>query len=196
MPDTLVRLVYASRSTADIHQLKSHLSHILMTAHRQNLRHQIVGVLFYGNGYFLQCIEGQRQKVEALYAALQKDPRHQDVTLMDQHPIEQCQFSTWQMKYVRLDDQLQDFLAQHHLLPFNPFEMSPPLTQTLIDHLYEQTDQSESAKIINHTQHTGAQIAISEQVLEPHISKFSLMLFAGITLICGILLFCYYYASA
>lgn len=193
MPDGLIRLVYASRSTAEIQQLKTHLSQILMTAHRQNLRHQIVGVLFYGNGYFLQCIEGQQHHVDSLYATLQKDPRHEQVTLIDRHYIDRCQFSTWQMKYVQLDDQVKHFLQQRNLMPFNPFDLSLPTVKTLIDHLYDQQDQAEQAKTFD--QQPNLQMVMSNQTLEPQISKFSLLLFAAITLVCGVLLFLYYYAS-
>jgi len=193
MQDTLVRLVYASRSTADIHQLKTNLSQILITAHRQNLRHQIVGVLFYGNGYFLQCIEGQQHHVDSLYAVIQKDPRHENITLIDRHYIDRCQFSTWQMKYVQLDDQVKHFLEQRNLLPFNPFNLSLPTVKTLIDHLYDQQDHAEQAKTFD--QQPNPQMVMSHHTLEPHISKFSLILFAAITFICGILLCLYYYTS-
>lgn len=188
MQDDLIRLVYVSRSTADIHHLKSYLSGILDTARRNNLHHQIVGVLFYGNGYFLQCIEGQKKKIEALYTALLSDHRHQDVTLVEKHPIDRCQFSQWQMKYVRLDENVQTVLKQHHYQNFTPYEMPLNVIHALIDKLYHTHDQNE------HHPYTMSSINPQRMTLKDNlsiqVSKITLAIFTVIIFI--IILYVYY----
>ena len=138
----IIRLAYASQSTSGVHELKEHLTAILATAQHQNAQRNICGVLCYGNGYFFQCIEGYRADVERLYQSLLQDTRHRDITLLISYPIEKSVFYGWGMKYIRLDEDLQDFLSAHQLLPFHPAHLSADTVERLIQHLYQHADQS------------------------------------------------------
>lgn len=107
MSTQLIRLVYASKATfkpfAADQGIDKNVASILATARRENKRNNLVGALYYGNGCFFQCLEGTREAIDALYAKLQKDPRHTQLQILSTQPISQIGFSSWEMKYATID---------------------------------------------------------------------------------------------
>jgi hypothetical protein len=99
----LVRLLYASRSTAEIDD--SLLGAILERSGRYNTEYGITGILCtYPQGkVFLQALEGGRDAVNVLYGNIVRDPRHHDVTLLDYSEITERSFSSWRMGIVNLN---------------------------------------------------------------------------------------------
>jgi len=81
----LIRLVYASRSTfspGEAHQgLDPSVARILAKSRKNNAERGIVGGLFFGDGCFLQCLEGPDEAVDRLYERIRADSRHRDVTV-------------------------------------------------------------------------------------------------------------------
>ncbi len=98
----LVRLLYASRSTAEISD--NLLKAILDRSGRHNPDHGITGVLCAcpKGRVFLQALEGGRAAVNALYGNIVRDRRHKDVTLLDYTEITERRFSNWRMGSVNL----------------------------------------------------------------------------------------------
>ena len=95
----LVRLLYASRAVDDSPQS---IDTILAQARVHNTACGITGILCYGNGVFLQGIEGSRTAVNDLYGHIPKDPRHKDVELLYfEEIVERC-FGGWTMGQVHL----------------------------------------------------------------------------------------------
>lgn len=119
----LAQLSYASQSTALPEALEHDLSSILDEARRHNQSHQITGVLYFGQGYFFQHIEGSEADIEALYQQLLRDPRHQNLQVLARGPLAQRQFAGWSMKYVALNPALQDWLVQQNWPHFNPYQL-------------------------------------------------------------------------
>jgi hypothetical protein len=99
----LVRLLYASRATREIDE--AFVTSILERSQKYNLEHGITGLLCTSaqNGVFLQLLEGGRDAVNALYAAIVGDPRHRDVTLLDYAEIPERRFAGWRMGAVNLN---------------------------------------------------------------------------------------------
>jgi hypothetical protein len=99
----LVRLLYASRSTSELNDAL--LGAILERSGKYNTEHGITGLLCsYPQGkVFLQALEGGREAVNTLYANIVRDPRHQDVTLLDYAEITERLFSGWRMGNVNLN---------------------------------------------------------------------------------------------
>ncbi|MBN2840596.1 MAG: BLUF domain-containing protein, partial [Coriobacteriia bacterium] len=95
----LVRLTYASRLMPELGP--SDLWDILKTAREHNSAAFITGMLCYDAGSFLQCLEGERDTVNALYRAIIADSRHSDVTLLEYGEIEHRIFSRWAMAYLK-----------------------------------------------------------------------------------------------
>lgn len=95
---TLVRLVYVSRMTeaCDTQALKA----ILDTSRANNREKEITGVLCYDPAFFMQCLEGPRELVNALYASILRDARHKDVTLLEYSDITERSFGKWSMAFL------------------------------------------------------------------------------------------------
>ena len=87
----LIRLVYASRSVVTpsaTHQgMDPAIARILAKSRKNNARLDVVGGLLFGDGYFLQCLEGDLRIVQNLYSKIENDPRHRDVTVLLQASI-------------------------------------------------------------------------------------------------------------
>lgn len=99
---SLIRLIYCSRFSEkiDARQLRD----ILSVSRVNNPARQITGVLCYGPGVFLQCLEGPREAVNALYGKIVGDPRNKEVTLLEYDDIAERVFGEWSMAYVRAED--------------------------------------------------------------------------------------------
>ena len=91
----LTRLIYASRA-ADALTPADH-EQILEASRRNNGKAGVTGILAFGAREFLQCLEGSREAVNATYARILGDPRHQDVQLIDCREIDQRWFGDWGM---------------------------------------------------------------------------------------------------
>ncbi|WP_295457426.1 phosphate-starvation-inducible PsiE family protein [uncultured Thiodictyon sp.] len=69
----------------------------------------VTGMLLYGNGTFLQVLEGEEKVIDGLLDRIRHDPRHTDFHILHRHPIERRQYSDWSMGFKRLSDrELQD----------------------------------------------------------------------------------------
>lgn len=98
---TLSNLIYVSSARAG---LASHdLEAILDVAQRNNQRRGLTGMLLYAGGNFMQVLEGEAEDIEKAFVAIQKDPRHYDVVVLDQGPIAARSFRDWRMGFRTLD---------------------------------------------------------------------------------------------
>ena len=124
----LIRLVYASRSVATpstTHQgLDPGIARILAKSRKNNARLDVVGGLLFGDGYFLQCLEGDARIVQNLYSKIETDSRHRDVTVLLQSTIHKRTFGAWSMKYVPGEQRLQALLRRWGMSPFDPYQLS------------------------------------------------------------------------
>ena len=93
----LERLVYRSKAT---HKLGSlHLFNLLSLCREKNKRMDITGHLLYTEEFFVQCIEGPTQSIEALWQSLLRDDRHQDIELLSRGPLQERRFADWSMAF-------------------------------------------------------------------------------------------------
>ncbi len=136
MSNQLSRLSYASKATFKpfnaVDGVDANVANILSTARRENRKNNLVGALYYGNGCFFQCLEGQKSDIDALYAKLEKDPRHTDLKVLSIEPIQQVGFVSWEMKYAQIDQEVRAFLKNHQLGKFDPYRFSPEMTAELV----------------------------------------------------------------
>ncbi|WP_151840895.1 BLUF domain-containing protein [Acinetobacter soli] len=117
-----VRLLYVSRKTNQYPEVKNDLMQILNTAVDFNYRNEITGVLYYGYGYFIQCIEGPKEKIDYLfYDKILKDPRHKNCELLFYIECEDKLFKQWSMKFAPINKDLQKFFIDHNFSNFNPY---------------------------------------------------------------------------
>lgn len=132
----LVRLLYASRATRAIDDAL--VASILEHSRKHNLEHGITGLLCtYSHGnVFIQVLEGGRAEVNALYGAIQRDPRHKDVTLLDYAEVAERRFATWRMGRVDLNRVNVGIILRFSESPvLDPFSMSGQASIALLDEL-------------------------------------------------------------
>ncbi|QQD23662.1 blue light sensor protein [Venatoribacter cucullus] len=132
----LIRLVYASRSTQASQRgsVESSIGSILAQSRRNNQKDQIGGVLFFGDGYFFQCLEGEESQVLQTYARITRDSRHTGATILQNKPITKRLFNDWSMKYVPAAHEVQALLKREGYRRFVPLEFSLPMIEMLLDY--------------------------------------------------------------
>lgn len=72
---------------------------LLMQARSLNERRHVTGALVYGDGQFMQVMEGEEAVIKDLYARVLTDPRHRDVRTLAEGPIAGRSFAQWSMAF-------------------------------------------------------------------------------------------------
>ena len=143
----LIRLTYASRSTsppeARFQGLDLGVARILAKSRKNNQQRQIVGGLLFGDGCFLQCLEGAEEVVLALYKKIEADPRHRDVKELARAPINERTFGEWSMKYVPGERALGDLMRAWGIARFDPYALTPEQLEAAINYLRRQADAAQ-----------------------------------------------------
>jgi hypothetical protein len=75
------------------------LVELLEQSRQHNGAHDITGLLVYRDQAFVQVLEGERSVVEALYAKIAVDPRHEDVVLITSEQQVKRNFPDWSMGF-------------------------------------------------------------------------------------------------
>ena len=91
----LVQLIYASQPFGYDEAV---LYGILTEARRHNAQAGITGALICRADLYLQWLEGPQAEVEAVYAHIRRDNRHDDVVRHIHAPAEHRLFPDWAMK--------------------------------------------------------------------------------------------------
>jgi Sensors of blue-light using FAD len=120
---SLFRLTYASVARAGLGQ--DELLAILRTAKDYNTLHCISGLLYYGNGMFLQVLEGSRSAVTRLYNRITHDARSRDCELINCGAIATRNYGEWSMRLAGISRlQMALHLASCGLESFDPLHMT------------------------------------------------------------------------
>lgn len=82
------------------------LSGILVQARRNNARDDITGALICRRDIYLQLVEGPADAIDALFARIAEDDRHQDVARLWDGEVAERMFPDWEM----LDDPARSWL--------------------------------------------------------------------------------------
>lgn len=135
MNQVYTRLTYASTATfaSNSHGgIEANVARILLQSRKNNSHVGVGGVLHYGNGYFFQCLEGPRDRVNALYRKISKDSRHKDVQVLSMVTIDTPLFNRWSMKYLRLEENLSALLKTIGQDAFNPYQLNDDMIDGLL----------------------------------------------------------------
>ncbi len=100
MTSGLIHCVYASAASRDFSH--EELAALLESARENNARLGLTGMLLYAEGSFFQVLEGQPDVVDALYAKIERDTRHDQMTLIIREPIPKRHFDAWTMGFYRV----------------------------------------------------------------------------------------------
>lgn len=131
----MIQICYASRATSEQPQLLNDLRNILSEARDFNILHGLTGVLYYADGYFFQCLEGEVENVEKLLAKLHLDSRHYQIKPFESRSIFKASFSEWSMKFVGRNSRIQQYFQSLGYSHFHPYQLSQEDVYQLIDYL-------------------------------------------------------------
>ena len=93
---TLRRLVYRSDSCIS-HDDVAALDAIFRASIRNNARDAITGALALPDGRFVQCLEGTEPALTHVINRIRADPRHENLTILGEWPIQARLFGGWAM---------------------------------------------------------------------------------------------------
>ncbi len=96
------QLLYRSQATTPL--TPEQLQELVQRARRTNAAAQITGLLLYGNGHFVQLLEGPAEQVQDLFARISQDPRHRQVGVVRMGLLPGRQFAEWSMDFGLADD--------------------------------------------------------------------------------------------
>ena len=96
----MFRLIYSSHSLLAPEDDASELGAIFTTARRNNKDLGITGALLTAERAFAQTLEGEERAVRDLYARIERDPRHEHVTVLQEGDVDGRVFGRWAMAKV------------------------------------------------------------------------------------------------
>lgn len=144
----LLQIIYISRSTFEsketISKIEPNVARILAKSRINNRINGLVGVLYFGDGIFFQCLEGEEQTVNNLLAKLEADRRHKDLKVISKKYIEKLSFGEWAMKFAPLDEQIKQFLKENNFQKFDPYQFSGEIINKFLNLLLNVNDTSEN----------------------------------------------------
>lgn len=94
-------LVYVSKAAQTM--TEQDLLDLMATSRTSNAVAGITGLLLCNSNGFLQMLEGPRDAVESLYASIERDPRHDEVTLVRVREQRDREFPDWSMAFGAVD---------------------------------------------------------------------------------------------
>ena len=99
----MLRITYISEESAPFSV--SALLELLQQCHLNNPRQGLTGLLIYGNGTFLQSIEGEDEAVKALVEKISKDQRHRGFRMLRKEMATERLYGDWSMRFERLTEE-------------------------------------------------------------------------------------------
>ena len=103
VPATTFRLIYRSRDLIPPEGRKKELGSLFGVARFQNKERHVCGALLLSEETFVQVLEGEESVVRDLFAHIEKDSRHDSVTVLESGVVAAPAFSRWAMAKVAED---------------------------------------------------------------------------------------------
>jgi hypothetical protein len=95
---------------------------ILQAARNNNRKLDVTGALLYNDGFFAQVLEGPRTGIEKIFEKIQRDNRHNNITVLETSAITSRDFPDWSMAFVHPVSEVQaaDTSTALHRAMMNP----------------------------------------------------------------------------
>jgi len=101
-PTALQEIIYVSTLAAEASVRV--VADIAIKARSHNKDADITGLLIFDGQHFCQQLEGVAAKVAEVMARIQLDPRHHDVAIVYQGPLDRRRFSRFSLGYTSVED--------------------------------------------------------------------------------------------
>jgi Sensors of blue-light using FAD len=102
----MYHLVYTSHAIKPF--TDEELFNLLRQSRERNKEFSVSGILLYVQGKFMQVLEGKKSFVEEIYSSIQRDTRHNRVTLLLEGDSPKRIFKGWSMGFKKLSN--EDFV--------------------------------------------------------------------------------------
>lgn len=135
----MIRLVYVSTCIHGLHL--QDVQSIVATAQSRNQVAGISGMLCWSGEFFLQCLEGERDRVTHCFGKIMADPRHHSVELIVSSPTAVRWFSTWGMGFSRLMSSHRLDLDSLAGRSFNPYLLEASEMQSAFGQLSQHAQR-------------------------------------------------------
>jgi hypothetical protein len=97
---------------------------IVQISARNNVARQLTGFLSFGNGWFVQLLEGPSEEIDRLLSTLADDERHGSLTVVSDRTVPGRRFAKWRMQRLhdpgelraRLGEALSDYARRGAVL--------------------------------------------------------------------------------
>ena len=96
------RLIYRSRDLIPLDTRKTELGALFSEARSNNKKQDITGALLVHGDWFAQVLEGSEAPIRTLFARIEQDGRHDNVSVIASGPAERV-FGRWSMARVSAD---------------------------------------------------------------------------------------------
>lgn len=112
----LTRLIYYSENHlgAEDGKMIPGLNAIMDVSNANNKRDGITGALLFDSLWFIQILEGERERVSGAVRRIIHDERHDALTIMDTRPVEDRMFANWWMGLGSLHGAASETLLVKH----------------------------------------------------------------------------------
>ena len=111
MTEDLFRILYCSRNTIhnSLEDQLEEIRGILATSRVNNASRGITGALLFNAGCFAQVLEGPLKQVEYTFEKIQRDMRHDDVTVLEAVHVSRREFPEWSMAFAGSAQEMPTF---------------------------------------------------------------------------------------
>ena len=92
----LATIAYRSKAIASLSEGQLH--DLLVTSQANNRRSGLTGLLIYDEGQFFQWIEGEPERLDTMWGAIQRDQRHTNIELIGRQSVPLRFFGDWDMR--------------------------------------------------------------------------------------------------
>ena len=125
-------IAYHSRSLIAKEDFDQELKKIVESCTKHNVIKDVTGVLLHEGGYFVQLLEGDKEKLDDVMSSVTEDRRHTDIVVFVDESIDQRQFPNWAMETFYLS---------------NPEILQASTLKNLRD-IYSNSNKMESSKFV------------------------------------------------
>jgi hypothetical protein len=107
----IFQLAYLSKASPGFNEIAD-IDEILKVARSRNKGAEVTGIMIYREGWFVQLLEGDAEKVKQIYGSIASDIRHRNLSLLVRQRSPERIFPDWSMAFYRLDAKEDPLLGE------------------------------------------------------------------------------------